>query len=100
MRWSLQEKFNTVIGQIHVPVKSFTKHLQPSVYSTFRNMKPDRPMWRANWSVFNDLAGPLDLFAGTPSADRNDVNKETVFGENTGRDDSLALIKAIENLNA
>ena len=57
MRWSLQEKFNKVIGQIHVPVKSFTKHLKPSVYDTFVRMKPESPVWRANWAVFNDLEG-------------------------------------------
>ena len=85
MRWSLQEKFNKVIGQIHVPVKSFTKHLQPSVYDRFVRMKPETPIWRANWAVFNDLDGPLDLYAPKGSLDRNDENKTTPYDENTGR---------------
>jgi len=85
MRWSLREKMNKVIGRIHIPVKSFTKHLKPNVYSLFKKMKPEKPIWRANWALFNDLEGPLDLFADTPSLDRNDVNVVTPYDGNTGR---------------
>ena len=51
MRWSLKGKFNIVMGTIHQPVESFTKHLKSHVYSVMRNMKPESPIWRANWTI-------------------------------------------------
>lgn len=87
MRWSLQKKFQRGVAMIHEPVKPFMEHLVKYVYDVFKKMQPDAPLWRANWAVFNDLEGPLDLFSPTGSLDRNGVNKTTVFeGEATGRE--------------
>ena len=86
MRWSLQEKFNKGIAGIHVPVKAFMEHLVTRVYDLFKKMPPDAPIWRANWAVFNDLTGPLDLFTPDGHTDRNDANHVTQFGPNTGKE--------------
>lgn len=88
MRWSLKAKFNVVMGAIHEPVESFTKHLKPKVYSVMKNLKPEKPIWRANWAVFNDLKGPLDLWAPMASADKNEQqgDNKTQYGRTTGTD--------------
>lgn len=86
MRWSLQEKFNKALAMIHVPVKAFMQHLVTKVYDLFKKMPPDAPIWRANWAVFNDLKGPLDIHSPTPSLDRNDANSATVYGPSTGKE--------------
>lgn len=65
----------TILG-IHVPVKAFTKHLAPKVHDLFKNsLQPNAPIWRANWAVFNDLEGPLDLFTPDGHDKRNETNK-------------------------
>ena len=87
MRWSLQEKFNKGMPGIHQPVEGFKKHLTKNVASLFKTLSPTTSVWRANWAVFNDLNGPLDLFTPDGHTDRNDVNKVTEFqGEKTGTD--------------
>lgn len=87
MRWSLQEKFQKGISGIHGPVKPFMDHLVKHVYDVFKTMLPQNPIWRANWAVFNDLEGPLDLYSPTGSISRNGENLTTKFeGEKTGRE--------------
>ena len=86
MRWSLQEKWNQPIAVIHGPVKGFMKHLVKKVSDLFRIMKPENPIQRANWAVFNDLKDPLDLYTPTGHDERNEVNTVTPYqGELTGR---------------
>ena len=61
---------------IHQPVAAFTKHLAPKVHDLFKNsLTPNAPIWRANWAVFNDLEGPLDLFTPDGHDKRNEANK-------------------------
>ena len=86
MRWSLKEKWNKGIPGIHEPVKGFMKHLVKNVQSLFKAMTPSSPVWRANWAVFNDLTGPLDLYTPTGHDDRNETNQVTPYeGERTGK---------------
>ena len=86
MRWSLQEKFQKGVAGIHMPVKPFMDHLVRHVYDVFKKMKPENPLWRANWAVFNDLDGPLDLYTPVGSLSRNDENRTTVYeGDSTGQ---------------
>jgi len=50
-------------------------------------MTPSTPVWRANWAIFNDLNGPLDLFTPAGHEVRNMTNTVTVYNpETTGRD--------------
>lgn len=139
MRWSLKEKFSQNLPDIHIPVKAFTKHLKPTVNDLFEDLHPDKPVWRANWSLFHNLNGPLDLYL-PPSEEYNPNNDKfestnleeigqkltmrveyqtlrrlpksnaILFGIRTyqrylneflhlPKEDSIALKKAIENLN-
>ena len=61
-RWSLlKEKWNKPLSGIHVPVEAYEKHLAKKVGGFFKSLKSGKPMKRGNWSVKNDLNGPLDL---------------------------------------
>ena len=71
----ITKKMSKILG-IHQPVTAFTKHLAPKVYDLFKNsLTPAAPIWRANWAVFNDLEGPLDLFTPDGHDKRNETNK-------------------------
>lgn len=60
--WSLREKFNKPMDAIHEPVKPYTEHLKEKVNKLFVRMKPEKPMWRANWGIFSSLKDTTDLF--------------------------------------
>ncbi|XP_031553177.1 uncharacterized protein LOC116290318 [Actinia tenebrosa] len=87
MRWSLQEKWNLPMLDIHQPVDGFTKHLKSLVYNLFKTMAPDAPVYRGNWAVFNDLEGPLDLYTPVGHEHRNAAmgGVRPYEGEKTGR---------------
>ena len=49
----------------------------------FKNsLTPAAPIWRANWAVFNDLEGPLDLFTPDGHDKRAAVNKTNDYQGN------------------
>jgi hypothetical protein len=139
MRWKLTEKFKNDLPHIHIPVTAFTKHLKNNVNDLFEDMQSNAPVWRANWSLFHDLDGPLDLFSPASTSERaarviSSENLDEVgriitfraefqtlrrlpksnailFGIRTyqryledfktlPKSDTIALIKAIENLSA
>ena len=60
--WNLLEKFNKPMGEIHKPVSVYQDHLKDKVDALFLNMKPKRPLWRANWGIYTDIKGSYDLF--------------------------------------
>jgi hypothetical protein len=62
MRWSVKEKFLQNLPDIHIPVPAFSKHLKTNVNDLFEDLNPENPVWRANWSLFHNLEGPLDLY--------------------------------------
>jgi len=84
MRWSILEKFEQPMFKIHEPVKAF-KTLESSVLDLVKNMTHEKPVWRANWAVFNDLDGTLDL--ATPAGHTDRENHKTEFNpKTTGRE--------------
>ena len=73
------------MGTIHKPVDAFTKHIKTKAYGAMERLTPKNPIWRANWAVFNDLDGPMDLY--TPEGHLERKGKVTKYrGEATGRD--------------
>lgn len=60
--WDLSKKFNKPMTGIHEPVKPYIDHLKDKVNSLFDRMKPEKPMWRANWGIYGSLQGTTDLF--------------------------------------
>jgi len=83
MRWSLVEKFQQNVPVIHLPVTAFGKYLQENVNNLFEDMTPSTPVWRANWGIFNDLNGPLDLYTPAGHEVRNMTNTVTVYNPET-----------------
>ncbi len=49
--WRLAEKLGRTLGEIHGPVPGFNARLGAPVDRFFTNLTPERPVWRANWSV-------------------------------------------------
>ena len=50
-RWRLLEKIGKSIDAIHEPVPGYQGALQPLMVETFNKIKPERPVWRRNWSL-------------------------------------------------
>lgn len=54
--WRLEEKIGRSLAQIHGPVPGYEQALEEQVSRFFRFIKPQQPVWRANWSVVADDA--------------------------------------------
>jgi hypothetical protein len=50
-RWNLLEKIGRNLDQIHTPVPGYDQALKPFMTDTVYKIKPDRPVWRKNWSL-------------------------------------------------
>jgi hypothetical protein len=51
-RWTLAEKLGRGLEGIHGPVPFYPGALAPRVQRVFDAIRPDRPLWRANWLVY------------------------------------------------
>jgi len=69
MRWTLKEKFLRSLSDIHSPVPAFERDLRMPVESLFRSLSA--PVWRANWSIFDDLQNSLDLYSPASTLDKS-----------------------------
>ena len=56
--WSLKEKFNQPLDEIHQTVPGYADNLAQRLRRIFANLQVERPVWRLNWSLYG---GP-DLF--------------------------------------
>lgn len=54
--WRLAEKLGRTMGEIHAPVPGFNARLGAPADRFFTNLMPERPVWRANWSVVESPA--------------------------------------------
>lgn len=53
-RWRLHDKFGHPMARIHRPVPFYGERLERPVDRFFERMKPDKPVWRLNWSLTDD----------------------------------------------
>lgn len=53
-RWRLAEKIGRPVGGIHAPVPGYEEHLAATMDHFFARLKPDRPVWRINWSLLDN----------------------------------------------
>ena len=53
-RWRLHEKLGHPMARIHTPVPFYAEKLERPVDRFFERMKPDKPVWRLNWSLTDD----------------------------------------------
>ncbi|MDX6750241.1 DUF3445 domain-containing protein [Geminicoccaceae bacterium 1502E] len=54
MRWRLADKVGRAMAGIHEPVPGFAERLGGPADRFFAALEPDRPVWRANWSLTDD----------------------------------------------
>lgn len=54
--WRLREKLGRSLAEIHGPVPGFEARLGRPVDRFFQSLEPERPVWRANWSLVEDTA--------------------------------------------
>ena len=52
--WTLDEKKNKSLTRIHGPVKEYGPGLAPRIEKMFSNLKPETPIWRANFLLYDD----------------------------------------------
>ncbi|HUB96251.1 MAG TPA: DUF3445 domain-containing protein [Stellaceae bacterium] len=55
-RWRLREKLGRPLVEVHAPVPGYDERLGTPVDRLFATMKPDRLVWRLNWSIVDDPA--------------------------------------------
>jgi hypothetical protein len=55
-RWILRDKVGLPLAAIHGPVASYDRQLASSVDRFVERLRPDRPVWRANWNLVDDAA--------------------------------------------
>ena len=80
--WSMEGKFMQCFSSIHQPVDPLFKlHFQKRASNLISNLKPEKPLWRANWGIFNNLRDPLDLC--TP--EERPSRKTPFTGKETGK---------------
>ena len=52
--WRLADKLGRPMREIHEPVPGFGEQLGDPADRFFETVRPDRPVWRANWSIARD----------------------------------------------
>jgi hypothetical protein len=65
-RWTLRTKVGRDLAAIHAPVPGYDDALAHPVERFFDRLRPDRPMWRLNWTILDTD----ELHLPTPSARR------------------------------
>ena len=50
--WMLSEKSNKSLTRIHAPVENYDDVIAPRIERMFSNMKPEIPIWRANYLFY------------------------------------------------
>jgi hypothetical protein len=53
-RWRLAEKLGKPLTAIHAPVPGYEDQLASTLDRFFARLKPDKPVWRLNWSLVDD----------------------------------------------
>ena len=52
--WTLREKMGRELDAIHAPVPFYAPDLAKRVRRLFDAMRPEQPLWRANWLIYPD----------------------------------------------
>jgi hypothetical protein len=53
-RWRLADKMGQPLTAIHAPVPDYADQLASTMDRFFARLKPDKPVWRLNWSLVDD----------------------------------------------
>jgi hypothetical protein len=52
--WSLLEQFGRPMGDIHTAVPGYAETMAAKVERIFDHLAADKPLWRLNWSLYDD----------------------------------------------
>lgn len=52
--WSLKEKFGRTLDGLHAPVPGYSGQMAQRMARIFDNLRVGNPVWRLNWSLYND----------------------------------------------
>ena len=75
--WKLTEKVNKPLSRIHKPVKTYDPKVTRSVQRMFNNLQTNKPLWRANWYLYQDP----ELFSPLSEEFSHTTNKEFFDGD-------------------
>ena len=75
--WKLREKINKPLSRIHKPVKIYDIRVTRSVQRMFNNLQTNKPLWRANWYLYQDP----ELFSPLSEEFSHTTNKEFFDGD-------------------
>jgi hypothetical protein len=64
--WRLADKLGRPLAEVHAPVAHYEHELAAKVDGFMQRLRPDRPVWRRNWSIHDDPAYFLPV--STPPA--------------------------------
>jgi hypothetical protein len=68
--WRLADKLGRPMAEVHRPVAHYAEELAAKVDTFLQRLRPERPVWRRNWSIHDDpsyfLPGPTPPQAVTP----------------------------------
>ncbi len=65
--WRLADKLGRPITEVHGPVAHYEAELAERVDRALRSLRPERPVWRRNWSIHDDPT----LFLPDPTPPRS-----------------------------
>jgi hypothetical protein len=70
--WRLADKLGRPMATVHDPVAHYRHELAAKVDTFLQRLRPERPVWRRNWSIHDDpsyfLPDPTPPYDGTPPA--------------------------------
>ena len=62
--WRLADKLGRPMADVHAPVAHYADELAAKVDAFLSRLRPDRPVWRRNWSIHDD---PSYFLPATPA---------------------------------
>ena len=78
--WCLADKLGRPLFEVHAPVPGFAQRVGDATLKLFDKLKPERPIWRANWAV--KVTGRLDL--PPPINATFEASKQEITAANAG----------------
>jgi hypothetical protein len=94
-RWRLADKIGQPLAAIHGPVPLYADRMARQVDRFFQHLKPEKPVWRINWSLLDDDALFQPEGHGRTAADPR-FSLETIGGKVWFRSERQTLVRLPE----
>ena len=89
--WRLADKLGRPMAEVHGPVAHYADELATKVDTFLQRLRPERPVWRRNWSIHDDptyfLPDPTPPYDGRPrpTASTSGASARRCGGSTVGR---------------